>query len=115
MASSALLEEIKPWLSSHVVATLGLYRNDVADISIQCLSADLKRKDAIGKAMKLWTVFVQLGFCSAYHSCLCYVVIHCTNFNRLHLIFAQTESPGAGWDELCDCQECIRELSCSYS
>ena len=61
MASSALLEEIKPWLSSHVVATLGLYRNDVADISIQCLSADLKRKDAIGKTMKLWTVFVQLA------------------------------------------------------
>lgn len=51
MANSALvLEELKPWLSSHVVATLGLYRNDVADISINCLSSDLKRKDAIGEA-----------------------------------------------------------------
>ena len=49
MAASVVLEELRPWLSSHVVATLGLYRKDVADISIQCLSADLKRKDAIGK------------------------------------------------------------------
>ena len=49
MANSVVLEELKPWLSSHVVATLGLYRNDVADISISCLSSDLKRKDAIGE------------------------------------------------------------------
>ena len=49
MATSNPVEEIRPWITSLVISSIGMQRLDIVDTSIKSLYGDLKRKDAIGK------------------------------------------------------------------